>query len=160
MAAIQWRFFTLSCLVLLETYLVTRTTLPSIPFLRTLLPFEQLVLARKIAFTTFIAISQIGPMVQSRPGSSGPPTAESLAPQLERLAGFTKMADNEASSLVAMDFMPFEKSPDEVRELQRKMKEWMIEMTVRNDVEVRDAVGKVLQRRRREGAPVGARGTR
>lgn len=98
-------------------------------------------------------------MVQSRPASSGPPTAESLAPQLERLAGFAKMADNEASSLVAMDFMPFEKSPDEVRELQRKMKEWMIEMTVRNDVEVRDAVGKVLQRRR-EGAPVGARGTR
>lgn len=82
-----------------------------------------------------------------------------MAPQLERLAGYAKMADNEASSLVAMDFMPFEKSPDAVRDLQRKMKEWMVETTVRNDVEVRDAVGKVLQRRR-EGAPAGARGTR
>lgn len=98
-------------------------------------------------------------MLQSSTASSGPPTAESLAPQLERLAGFAKMADSEASSLVAMDFMPFEKSPDEVQELQKKMKEWMVEMTIRNDVEVRDAVGKVLQRRR-EGAPAGAKGTR
>lgn len=98
-------------------------------------------------------------MLQSSRASSAPPTAESLRPQLERLAGYTKLADKETSALLATDFMPFEKDPDQVKELQRRMKEWMVETTIRGDQEVRDAVGKVLQRRR-ENAPKGAKGTK
>lgn len=93
-------------------------------------------------------------MIRSSRASSGPPTAESLRPQLEMLAGYTKLADREASTLLATDFMPFEKDPDDVREVQRHMKEWMMETIVRNDPEVRDAVGRVLQRRRKN-APAG-----
>lgn len=58
-----------------------------------------------------------------------------------------------------MDFMPFGDDPDKVKKLQAKMRDWMVETTIRNDPEVRDAVGKVIQRRR-EGVPSGAKGNR
>ncbi|KAH0608144.1 uncharacterized protein H6S33_002196 [Morchella sextelata] len=153
-----WRFFTFFCLITFETAVVTRPAFPSLPFFAPLLPFEQLILARKIAFTTFIAISQLAPLFQSQ-RNTGPPTVESMRPQLERLFGFTKLADTEASNLLALDFLPHESDVDTVRDIQTKMKSWLVENTVRNDPEVRDAVGNVLKKRR-TGVPSGAKGNR
>lgn len=43
-----------------------------------------------------------------------------------------------------------------VKELRGKVKEWLVQNTIRNDPEVRDAMGRALGKRR-VGAPVGAR---
>jgi hypothetical protein len=43
-----------------------------------------------------------------------------------------------------------------VGELKGKVKEWLVQNTIRADPEVRDAVGKALGKRR-VGAPAGAR---
>lgn len=82
-----------------------------------------------------------------------------MRPQLERLFGFTKLADTEASNLLALDFLPYESDVDAVRDVQIKMKSWLVENRVRNDPEVRDAVGNVLKKRR-TGVPSGAKGNR
>ena len=42
-----------------------------------------------------------------------------------------------------------------VKELRGRIKEWLVQNTIRADPEVRDAVGRALGKRR-VGAPVGA----
>ena len=51
---------------------------------------------------------------------------------------------------------PFAGDEHGVKTLKGKVKEWLVQNTIRSDPEVRDAVGRALGKRR-VGAPVGAR---
>lgn len=62
----------------------------------------------------------------------------------------------EASRLLALEMAPFADDEQGVRELQGRVREWLVNNTIRADPEVRDAMGKALARRR-IGAPPGAR---
>jgi hypothetical protein len=46
-----------------------------------------------------------------------------------------------------------------IRDVKSKLKEWLVQNTIRGDPEVRDAMGRVMSRRRAD-APYGARGNR
>ncbi|KAL9078563.1 MAG: hypothetical protein Q9157_002521 [Trypethelium eluteriae] len=59
------------------------------------LPFQVLQLARKIAFTVFIALSQLGPLLHE-PTATGQLNSDALQQrQLNRLANAVKLADQE-----------------------------------------------------------------
>ncbi|KAL7276438.1 hypothetical protein RUND412_000577 [Rhizina undulata] len=161
-----WRFYALAFLLTFESLTLTRLTpfLPAVPgFLynyfqgRPLLQFEQLILARKLTITVFIAMSQLGPLLIPRSRSSAS-IIHSLAPHLERLDAYTKLADAESTKTLVTEVLPFEREGKLKTELQGRLKEWMIEMKVQKAQEVRDAMGRVLQRKR--DAPHGAIGTR
>jgi hypothetical protein len=167
-----WRWLTLIVICVFELHTISRPYFPPFaanilnPLLTTFtnhppyLPFQLILLARKISVTMYIAFSQIGPMLQpisSTPQSANPEIA--LRQQLERLENTAKAADMDASRLIAMEMSPFANDPQAVTDIRGKVKTWLVHNTIRSDPEVRDAIGRSLQRRRVD-APAGARGNR
>lgn len=55
-----------------------------------------------------------------------------------------------------MDMAPFAGDEPGTNELRGRVREWLVNNTIRNDPEVRDAMGKAVAKRR-TGAPPGAR---
>ncbi len=55
-----------------------------------------------------------------------------------------------------MEMTPFAGDEAGTKELRGRMKDWLVNNTIKNDPEVRDAMGRALAKRRL-GAPVGAR---
>ncbi len=74
-----------------------------------------------------------------------------------RLEGIAKAHEIEASRLLAMDMTPFAKDEAGKKELRDRIREWLVNNTIRSDPEVRDAMGRAIMKRR-SGAPAGARG--
>ena len=122
--------------------------------LKALLPFEQLVIARKVVLTSFIAFSQLGPLISP----AAPAKGEELSTTLERLQYVSAFVENEAKKLLVHEILPFEGDVAAMKGLERKMGEWIVEDSVRRDPEVREAMGRAILRKR--DAPAGARGTR
>ena len=162
----QWRYFTFAALFILEYYTITR---PSEPLFLTkiinpvlsvtphppLLPFQMLTLAHKATFTVFIALTQLGPTFASQPTNTAASSGIDV-PQLARLEQTSKALDTEASRLLAFDMAPFADDEAGIKELRGKVKDWLVNNTIKADPEVRDAMGKVMGRRR-FGAPAGAK---
>lgn len=170
-------------LFLFELHVCTRATTPTIlstilnPFLQTFtsrppyLPFQALSLARKMVLTFFIALSQLGPLLSS-PSSAGAVDGQgnSVAQQqLDRLDANIRLAEAEASRLMALEVTPFVTATGDagggdgqtdggagMGELRNSMRRWLVDNTVRSNGEVRSAIGRVIERRR-AGAPAGAR---
>ena len=69
------------------------------------------------------------------------------------------MNDQEATRLLALDMAPFAGDEQGVSDLRGKVKEWLIQNTIRADPEIRDAVGRALGRRR-VGVSTGAKSAR
>lgn len=118
-----------------------------------------LALARKAALTLFIALSQLGPLFQT---SIAGPVSASSAQQQQQLLKLEQLASHneaEASRLLALDMAPFVGDDGAVKDLRGKIREWLVQNTIRSDPEVRDAMGRAMARRRM-GAPMGSRGTR
>lgn len=167
-----WRWLTLVSLAVAECAIVTRPYMPKFashfinPLITTMsgqppyLQFQLIELLRKLSVTLYIAFSQIGPLLAP---SEAAIKMLSESEQLERNLGLVeqsvKMADKEAERLMAMEMAPFVGDGKAVREVQGRVKEWLVQNTVRSDPMVRDALGNVL-RRKRENAPAGARGTK
>lgn len=167
-----WRWVMYAVFCTFELYTISRPFYPPIiaklinPILITFtqhppyLPFQALQLTRKLAITVYIAFSQIGPLLQSPEQARQGGNPEVMLKQaLDRLEQNAVLADGETSRLMAMEMAPFAGDPAATKEVQDKVKEWLVQNTIRSDPEVRDAVGKVL-RRRRVDAPAGARGNR
>lgn len=76
--------------------------------------------------------------------------------QLTRLEQLAQSADAEATRLLALEMAPFVGDEPGVKELRGRVREWLVTNTIRADPEVRDAMGRVLEKRR-VGAPPGAR---
>ena len=164
-----WRYLTLAGLFLLEYHTITRPY-PS-PLLTKffnpilsrltahppLLPFQLLALARKATFTLFIAFSQLGNLFPQSAPTTAVPTSQHDLQQLARLEATAKASEVESSRLLAMDMAPFVGDEQGTKELRGRVKEWLVNNTVRADPEVRDAMGRALASKRRIGAPAGAR---
>ncbi|CAK7202761.1 hypothetical protein SEUCBS139899_005488 [Sporothrix eucalyptigena] len=136
------------------------------------LPFQAIQLARKLSLTMYIGFSQIGPLLgadtrsgqivtaDSEGNDSGPKGAAdpALLAALDRLENTSRSLDADATRLLEMEMAPFVGQEEVLSNVRGKIKEWLVQNTIRADPMVRDAVGRSLQRRR--DAPAGARGTR
>lgn len=167
-----WRWLTLVVLCVFELHTISRPYFPPIaakivnPLLTSFtqhppyLPFQLIQLLRKMSITLYIAFSQIGPLLESPEAArlQGDPELV-LRQQLDRLEMTAKASDVEATRLMGMEMAPYVGDPLALKEVQGKVKEWLVQNTIRSDPEVRDALGKLLKRRRVD-APAGARGNR
>jgi hypothetical protein len=167
-----WRWLIFAVICVFELHTISRPYFPPIAtkFINPLLtvftnhppylPFQLVQLARKISVTVYIAFSQIGPLLKSPEVSrlNSDPKAV-LHQQLNRLEMTTKAADADATRLMDMERAPFIGDPQALREVQGKIKEWLVQNTIRNDPEVKDALGRLFKKRRVD-APTGAKGNR
>ncbi|KAI9842548.1 MAG: hypothetical protein M1837_007061 [Sclerophora amabilis] len=166
-----WRFLSYIALLAFEINTVTRPYFPSIttkifnPLFATFtwhppyLPFQQLILFRKLLVTIHIALSHLGPYMQPTEPSGQANDEAAQHQQLDRLDQVSKVTDLEASRLLGLDMAPFANDERTMGELRARLQEWLVQNTIRTDPDVRDAVGRVMGKRR-TGAPTGARGTR
>ncbi len=76
--------------------------------------------------------------------------------QLDRLTQIARGNEAEATRLLALDMAPFVGDDQALNDVRGKMKEWLVQNTIRADPEVRDAVGRVMGNRN-DGAALRAR---
>ena len=158
---------TFTGLLVLEYHTVTRNATPPLllylnPLLQNftkhppLLPYQLLILARKLVFTFFIALSQLQSFFAPPAAPSVSSSAGMDPQQLIRLEQTAKGSEVEVGRLLALEMTPFVGDEGAVRELRGRIREWLVQNTIRADPMVRDAVGRALGKRR-VGAPPGAR---
>ncbi|KAF7545702.1 hypothetical protein G7Z17_g8977 [Cylindrodendrum hubeiense] len=127
------------------------------------LPFQIISLARKLTITVYIALAQIGPLLAVHFGGDQKAAAENeekaVQQNLDRLEAFVKQLDGDAVRLLDMELAPYKGDAEATSNLQGKMREWLVQNTIRADPMVRDALGTSLKRRRVD-APSGAKGNR
>ncbi|KAF4982872.1 hypothetical protein FZEAL_1568 [Fusarium zealandicum] len=168
-----YRWLILITLCTFELHAVTRPDFPlfidavnsvimRVSSLPPYLPFQVISLARRLTITIYIALSQIGPLLAVQFG--GPQKSEedadkTLHQSLSRLETLAKQLDGDAMRLLDMEMAPYRGDAEATSNLQGKMKEWLVQNTIRADPMVRDAMGTSL-RKRRVDAPAGAKGNR
>ncbi len=130
------------------------------------LPFQAIALARKLSVTVYIAFSQIGPMLMADTAGGqvvgGRKTGgeeKLLREGLDRLEATARSLDSDTARLVEMEMAPFAGDEEVLQSVAAKVKEWLVQNTIRADPMVRDAMGRAVQKRRVD-APAGARGTK
>ncbi|KAF2454622.1 hypothetical protein BDY21DRAFT_352293 [Lineolata rhizophorae] len=166
-----WRYLSFVGMFIFELHTISRPTFPIVTrvlnrlFLATgthppYLPFQTLTMARKLMIGTFIAVQQAAPLLrQQDPSSLAGNKGKIQQAQLDRLEVMSKETDRAALRLLLLEKAPFVSDPQAESQVKSKLKDWLVQNTVQAEPEVRDAIGRSLQRRRAE-APVGARGTR
>ncbi|KOS20300.1 Chaperone protein DnaJ [Escovopsis weberi] len=174
-----WRWLIMLALCLFEIQAVTRPRFPLLvdaanALLTTIsghppfLPFQMITLARKLAITIYIAFNQIGPLLQQQQqqqqqqagGRRGADDEDKMLRHgLEQLEKVTALFDADVTRLVEMEMAPYKGDPEGASNLTGKMREWLVQNTIRADPMVRDAMGNSL-RRRRIDVPAGANGNR
>ena len=112
-----------------------------------------------MSITLYIAFSQIGPLLQTGVQNPNATPEVALKQQLDRLEASAKAADVEATRLMGMEMSPFVGDVTALKDVKGKVKEWLVQNTIRSDPMVRDAIGNEL-RKRRVDAPAGAKGNR
>ncbi|KAL1858303.1 hypothetical protein VTK73DRAFT_7848 [Phialemonium thermophilum] len=175
------RWLALLVLFVFEMHTLTRPTRPLLldrvvnPLIALLapgrppyLPFQLIALARKLCATFFVALAQIGPVLAADTSTGqlvvgGPAAAGGddvlLRQGLDRLDATVRVIDADATRLLEMERAPFAGDDEALSNMRAKVKEWLVQNTIRADPMVRDALGRTLTRRRAD-APAGARGTR
>lgn len=169
-----WRWLTLVVLCVFELHTVTRPAFPPVldqlvnPLLTHFtthppyLPFQAITLARKLSITLYIAFSQIGPLLLppdqrgTKPGEAG---EKALLQNLDRLEQTARGMDADTARLMELEMAPFVGDAEAISSMRSKLKEWLVQNTIRADPMVRDALGRSLQKRRVD-APAGAKGNR
>ncbi|KAF6813076.1 DnaJ domain-containing protein [Colletotrichum plurivorum] len=168
-----WRWVILLTFFVAELIVVTRPEMP--PYLeyantalgavlrrQPYLQFQLVSLARQAAVTIYIALSQIGPVLNPQ-GQAAQRAAEGGAAAvdegLQRLEALVRGVDGEAGRLLDMEMTPFAGDKEALASVRGKVRDWLVQNTIRADPMVRDAMGNSF-RRRRVDAPAGARGNR
>ena len=64
-----------------------------------------------------------------------------------RLEHLAKSNEMEASRLLALDMAPLAGDESGVKNLRGRVREWLVQNTIRADPEVRDAMGTALKKR-------------
>lgn len=166
-----WRWVTLLVLCAFEAHTVMRPRFPAFveafvnPFLvrftshAPYLPFQVVALARRVAIAIYIAFGQLGPILQAGRNQEAAAGERALQQNLERLEHTARFIDADATRLMELEMAPYAGHPEVVNEMRSKLKEWLVQNTIRADPMVRDALGRSLQRRR-INAPAGAKGTK
>ncbi|KFH44768.1 Chaperone protein-like protein [Hapsidospora chrysogenum ATCC 11550] len=171
-----YRWLILLVLCVFEVHAVTRPYFPaSVNALNAVvttvsshppyMPFQVITLARKITVTVYIALSQIGPVLtQHLRGEEKPPSADggdddgkALRQGLDRLEGISRQLGADVARLMEMETAPYKGDGEATSNLQGKIREWLVQNTIRADPMVRDALGTSIGKRRLN-APRGARG--
>ncbi|KAK6539523.1 hypothetical protein TWF694_009739 [Orbilia ellipsospora] len=149
-----WRFFSLGCMCIFDwasvsrPYLLYSTDILYFITRRTLLPFEQVALAQQILFSAIIAISQLAPLFQERRDK---PSETMYSEQLDRLMGLTMALRGEAKATADIELAPFMKEDGTVdRDLKMKMADWLVERRIESEPELRDAIGRVIAKRKQD----------
>lgn len=114
-----------------------------------LLPFQFIILSRQAALALFIALSQIGPWFQLAPPAAPGPQLQ----QINRLESLAMANNEEASRLLALDMAPFAGDQEGTTDLKGRVKDWLVQNTIRADPEVKDAVRRALEMRRVASIP-------
>jgi hypothetical protein len=78
---------------------------------------------------------------------------------LDRLEEAARGLDGDAARLLDMEMAPFTGDQEALAGIRVKLREWLVQNTIRADPVVRDALGNSF-RKRRIDAPAGARGNR
>jgi len=169
-----WRFLALAALGVFEVHCLTNPTFPRllmqvanpvfaiIPTHPQFLPWQLISLLRKLILTAFIAFSQIGPLLTSPEAAvaaASNQTDEVSQQQLQRISALGQALENEANMLMGLEMTPFAGDEAAMREMRGRMKRFLVDNTVRSNVEVRNAMGEAIARRR-QGVPHGAVGAR
>ncbi|KAF2858101.1 hypothetical protein K470DRAFT_222049 [Piedraia hortae CBS 480.64] len=146
-----WHFFIMAALFVVELYTVTRPANPALmsamAFTGAHLPFQVLVLFRKVAFTVSAAISQLGSMFRDPSQTHD----ETVSPQLlDSVDALVRAAQEETSRLLGLELTSLASADGDLLDLRNGMKDWLVENTVRNSPEVKNAVQKVIERRKTE----------
>jgi len=156
-----WRYLVMTALFLIELHTMTRPSFPAVltsfvnPILATTrtrppyLPFQMLALLRKLAVTFFIAMTQLSPLLKApRPEVS--PDGSISPQQLKNLDDLTMATDLELTRLMRQEMTPFLSDEASFKSLKDGLREWLVRNTIQNDPEVRNAIGRVFERRRVE----------
>ncbi|KAI0156800.1 membrane associated DnaJ chaperone-like protein [Xylariaceae sp. FL1272] len=166
-----WRWVVLMALCVFEFSTVTRPEFPVFvssfvnPVLSRFtthppyLPFQVIELARRGAIAIFIAFGQLGPVLQAGKAQQAAAGEKALNQSLDRLEHIGRAMDVDAGRLMDLEMTPFVNDPEVMQSMRSKLKEWLIQNTIRSDPMVRDALGRSMQKRRMD-APPGARGKR
>ena len=154
-----WRYLAILSIVYLELYFLTRNWEPPTFSLQVanaahrllpgvfplhLLPFQILAIARRMSISLNIFISQLAPPGPRTKADQDRQTQQQIA-HINQVAMRT---DAEAGGLLSLGFAPFRGDKEKVEMLRRGMKEGMVMGAVRNSPEVREAVGRVIERRK------------
>ncbi|KIX07698.1 uncharacterized protein Z518_02352 [Rhinocladiella mackenziei CBS 650.93] len=155
-----WRYFAVACMASLELYFLTHTWEP--PRLATLwasmaqkllpqllpphlLPYQILGLARRVSMSLNVFISQLAP-----PSARDPTTRDLQSQQqVTLLAQAAERLGAESGSLLQLGLSPFKGSREKSEILRSGMQESLLTGALRKNPEVREAVQKALDRRRR-----------
>lgn len=79
--------------------------------------------------------------------------------QVQRIENLAQANEVEARRLLTLDMVPYAGDENGQKYLKGKVREWLVQNTIRVDPEVRDAMGRAFEKRRL-GAPAGARPVR
>ncbi|KAL1990403.1 hypothetical protein VTN49DRAFT_6242 [Thermomyces lanuginosus] len=159
-----WRFWTIAALLTLELVLLTRPlTVLSPPkilpdWLCSLLglsrepsfyfvPFQIMSLARQVALSIHIFISQVTPSEVTQQDSASSTLKPATMRRLTQLVQLSQLVNGEASRLLALGLAPFRGDRDSVTTLRRAMKEALVLEGVRRSPEVQAAVMRARKRR-------------
>ncbi|KAK4449155.1 chaperone protein DnaJ [Podospora aff. communis PSN243] len=173
------RWLVLASVFVFELYTVSRPGHPAVlekvvnPVLGRLagrppyLPFQAIEFARKLSVTVYVAFSQIGPMLSADTsggqvlvgGRKGVSEEVALQQGLERLEMTVKSLDGDAGRLLQTEMAPYAGDEEMLQTVRGKVKEWLVQNTIRSDPMVKDALGRSFAKRRVD-APSGAKGTR
>jgi hypothetical protein len=167
-----WRFLALAALGVFEVHCLTNQHFPRlltqvvnpifaiIPTHPQFLPWQLISLLRKLILTAFIAFSQIGPLLASPEAAAAAEQNDQVSQQqLQRLGALGQALESEANMLMGLEMTPFAGDEAAMREMRGRMKRFLVDNTVRSNVEVRNAMGEAIARRR-QGVPHGAVGAR
>ncbi|KAK7721776.1 hypothetical protein SLS57_005125 [Botryosphaeria dothidea] len=167
-----WRYLIFAALITLEAHTMTHPKVPVFltklinPLLSTLklhppfISFQMLTIVRKGTVALFVAMNQLAPVLQDpRRAMQAQNNAAAQQEQLNRLQRLLVDTDADAMRLIGLETMPFQDEEGEgAKELRGKMKDWIVQNSIKNDPQVRNAVGQLVAKRR-QNAPPGARGT-
>lgn len=127
------------------------------------LPFQAVIIARKLSITLSIALNQVAPFLTADTRSGRVQlkkrgSEESKAEQsLDELDKALRVVNEEAQRMVQMEVTPFMGSPEVMETVRHKMKRWLVDNTIRNDPMTKNAIHQRIMRRRQD-APAGAQG--
>ncbi|OAL26654.1 hypothetical protein AYO20_09995 [Fonsecaea nubica] len=155
-----WRYFAVACMAFLELYFLTHIWQPPrlvalwvstaqrlLPDLLPphLLPFQILGLARRMSMSVNIFISQLAPPKARDPAMRDLQTQQQIA-HLAQAAG---RLDAESGGLLQLGLSPFKGDAEKSDHLRSGMKESLVTNALKRNPEVRAAVQRALDRRRR-----------
>ena len=70
-----------------------------------------------------------------------------LGERLDRLEATVKGVNEEAERLLEMDLSPYSGNEESMTKMRDKLREWLVQNTIKSDPPIRDAVARSLKKR-------------